>query len=215
MARKSGGIVTALLLLACLAIIGVLAYTWLNPPVLPQTNRLATSAQQNQVDISQQLTGIAAQEEYQEIIERPLFLSSRRPPPPEPPKVEEPKAVDPPEEEKTLVLQGVISVSGNETALLLVEETGVKVRLKIGEQVNDWTLQSIAPNSVTLGKGDKTVKELPLIRNRKPPPAAKPKSRQALRKLERKQRLEARRAARRAKIQAAKNRAKATQSPSQ
>ncbi len=76
-----------------------------------------------------------------------------------------------------------------------------------GKRVDLCARRTIKKKSVTLRKGDKTTKELPLIRNRKPT-VAKAKNPAELKRLKRKQRLEARRAARKTKIQAAKNRAR-------
>ena len=193
MSRKSSNAgIVLLLVFCCLALGAVIAFEWLNPPVLPKsTVSVAPELPVTENQVSQQLIGIAARDEYQEIIERPLFLESRRPPPPEPETPPEPIVEAPPVEEETLILQGVILITGAEMALLQIEETGKVVRLRVGEDVNDWTLQSIAANSITLSKEGEAVKKLSLVRNRKPPVKKPVTKREKLRNL-RQKRLQAR-----------------------
>lgn len=100
---------------------------------------------------------------YSNIVERPLFLEKRQPPEPDAPA---PVVRVEPEEDKSFTLIGVLVMPEATTALVQVDETGKVVRLKSGEKIGDWRLESVNANRVTLRKGGKA-KTLPLIRNRK------------------------------------------------
>ncbi len=112
---------------------------------------------------------------YSEIAARPLFVAARRPEAPipaEPPPPEKPPAGS----EKTFVLLGVMVTPTLTTVLLRPEEPNAKtVRIKPGETVGGWLLETVLPNRVVLRQGQ-TVQELTLVRPKKP---VKPRTGQA------------------------------------
>jgi hypothetical protein len=109
-------------------------------------------------------------DQYGEIAAHPLFIATRQP---EPPPPEEAAPEKPPAgPEKTPMLIGVLIAPGVTVALLRPEEPNAKVaRVKPGESVGDWRLETILPNRVVLRKGQAT-QELMLERPKKP---ARPK----------------------------------------
>lgn len=110
-------------------------------------------------------------DQYDEIAAHPLFIVTRQsePPPPEEAIPEKP----PTGPEKTPMLIGMMISPGLTVALLRPAEPNAKVvRVKPGESVGDWRLETILPNRVVLRKGQAT-QELTLERLKKP---VKPKA---------------------------------------
>lgn len=105
-------------------------------------------------------------DQYGEIAAHPLFVAAREPEPlpPEEAAPEKPLAGT----EKKPMLIGVMIVPGSAVALLRPEEPNAKVlRVKPGESVGDWRLETILPNRVVLRKGQ-TTQELALERPKRP-----------------------------------------------
>ena len=108
--------------------------------------------------------------QYEETVARPLFIAARRPEPP-PPADEVPPP--PPEKppagpEQKFLLLGVMITPQTMVALLRPEEPNAKTaRIKPGEMVGEWRLETVFPNRVVLRKGDVT-QELALTRPKKP-----------------------------------------------
>ena len=163
-----------LLLVLWLLILGAIALQWLNPPDLNQEMEAAhqTSLDQDTVmgaGVNSSVSfSLASLDDYQEITERPLFYATRRPPPPEP-EVSTP-SVEPPEPtpDAPLTLIGVMVVSDNKIALVKNDDTSKVVRLKLGDKIESWQLQTINSDSVVLNKNEET-KELLLLRNKRKP----------------------------------------------
>jgi general secretion pathway protein N len=109
--------------------------------------------------------------DYGEVTARPLFIAERRPEPP-PPEEATPGIPVAGSEQKPMLI-GVLIAPGSTVALLRPEEPNAKVlRVKPGESVGDWRLETILPNRVVLRKGQ-APRELLLERPKKP---AKPKA---------------------------------------
>ena len=142
------------------------------------------AAQENTLDLAVepiQNLGLASLDEFQEIVERPLFYATRRPPAPEVPEIavqEEPQE----EQEVALTLIGILAISGTQRVLIQNDDTRKVISLKPGDKIGGWLLQAIQSDKVTLRKGDDT-KILPLIRNKR-----KPNLRTTLRKEQQKKR---------------------------
>ncbi|MFO1353060.1 MAG: type II secretion system protein N [Gammaproteobacteria bacterium] len=177
-----------LLALFCLGMAGVIGVEWLHPPPLVQpltvkpTKPPPVSSEQPVASFK-----IAPLSEYAEIIERPLFYTSRRP---EEPEVAEAPAPAPPPEEVALTLIGVLVTPQSTTALVQNDETGKVSMLKAGDAVENWQLETIKADSVVLRQGE-TAKDLPLVRNkRKPTATPKGQEQQLARQLRRAQRLQ-------------------------
>ncbi|QXP88148.1 hypothetical protein [Methylococcus capsulatus] len=115
--------------------------------------------------------------EFEELVERPLFVEGRRPPPE---VVEEP----PPPVSRTpldLKLMGMIFSPTGKTALL-VDPKGKYKRVKEGGVVNGWVLKELKTDRVIMQQ-DGEIKELPLLKVKpklaaggapQPPQEAKP-----------------------------------------
>ncbi|HRD48213.1 MAG: hypothetical protein JNK95_10575 [Candidatus Competibacter sp.] len=109
-------------------------------------------------------------DQYAETATRPLFIAARRPEPPPPPDEASPL---PPEKppvgpEQKFLLLGVMITPQITVALLRPEEPNARTaRIKPGETVGEWRLETVFPNRVVLRKGDAT-QELVLTRPKRP-----------------------------------------------
>lgn len=105
---------------------------------------------------------------YNEITTRPLFIAARRPEAPPPVETPPEKPPAPPGPEKKFLLLGVMITPSSTVALLRPEEPNAKTaRVKPGETIGDWLLESAAPDRVVLRRGGAT-QELRLVHRRKP-----------------------------------------------
>ena len=92
--------------------------------------------------------------EYQQMVERPLFLESRRPPPPkseEPPPPEPP----PPPEKATPVtfkVMGILSTPEGRMALI-ADAKGKYKRLKMKDSLDGWQIADIKPDRLLIQQG--------------------------------------------------------------
>lgn len=176
---KSSKAIMALLVVFCLMLAGVIALEWLHPPqldtvVAPHTG---TPVAVTPESVALEPSRMAPLTQYQEIVERPLFLEGRRPPQPEAPAtvVQEQPVV----EDKSFTLLGVLITPEATLALLKVDETGKVHRIKVGDPLEGWRLEAIAADSVVLRR-DAQTKTLQLVRNQKKPTAG-PTAQEALR----------------------------------
>jgi hypothetical protein len=109
-------------------------------------------------------------DDYEEIVERPLFMDTRRPPPDEPEPVAE---EEPQQQDEELTLIGVMVMPNAQYALVEVDDKQGKIaRLRVGQEANGWKLEAVHANRIVMIKGD-SKKELPLIRNQPSPNRAK------------------------------------------
>ena len=168
MSTRAGGLLTLLWAVLCIGAGGVVVFEWLHPPRLKQPIAPPGQVASGIPEVTPSKGfAIPPVSQYSEIIERPLFLTDRRPvheeaPPPEAPLPE------PPKDEK-LTLLGVVLAPDITMALVQDDKTGKVARLRIGEQVNGWQLQSVQINRISLSSGG-AVLELPLERNKRRPP---------------------------------------------
>lgn len=108
--------------------------------------------------------------QYEETASRPLFIAARRPEPPPPPDEAPPPVPEkpPPGPEQKFLLLGVMITPQTMLALLRPEEPNAKTaRIKAGEMVGEWRLETIFPNRVVLRK-DAAIQEVALTRPKKP-----------------------------------------------
>ena len=167
MPRKAGRASVLFWALLCSGLLVIVGFELLYPPqldevlVVPSPDPVLTGTPES---VSLEQYQIAPLAKYSEVIERPLFLDTRR----QPPSDIKPTVVQaPPEEDDTsFTLIGVLVTPEATTALVQVDESGKVVRLKAGETVENWQLESVDADNVTLRKRDKT-KTLPLVRNKK------------------------------------------------
>ena len=93
--------------------------------------------------------------------DRPIFLPSRRPPPPAVTTAVVPKAIvvpRPKEPERPQVsLVGTISSDNEKFGIFVDQSTKAVVRLKLGEELQGWKLQSIQGREAALEKDQQVV----------------------------------------------------------
>jgi hypothetical protein len=103
------------------------------------------------------LAGLSA-EQFAEIVKRPLFNPSRAPAPepvapePEPVVTEQPPPEEPPVNPEDFVVLGIAERDGRWTVVMRWNPTNEIHRLASGDEVEGWTLASIAPRQVTFTK---------------------------------------------------------------
>lgn len=159
--------INLVLILAWLLLAGWIAYQLLNPPRVQSV--LPDPGGNTSLDIEVepfQPPQVVALDQYSETVERPLFYPNRRPEEPEPQVVVQQPVEDEPDVELTLI--GVMLTDNATAALIRQEDTHQVARLNVGEAVADWELEQVAPQSVTLRKGDAT-RNLTLLRNQRQP----------------------------------------------
>lgn len=165
MPLKAGGVSTISLAAFCVVLTAFIAREWMNPPrpeIPPVSPTNGASSDNPEVQPFERFE-VSPLSEYDEIIERPLFLDTRRPPEKVPEEVVEEEPQE--EEEQEFTLLGVMIILDTKVALLEVDEQGKVARLKLGDKVNGWELASVDADKVALRKGE-ALKNLPLIRNR-------------------------------------------------
>jgi general secretion pathway protein N len=145
--------------------LGWIAFERLQSPA-PSDLQAALSPAGSTAEIDVEIPGdfvLPPIETYAAITERPLFTRSRRPPSEEAP-IPVAATLD-------LELTGVI-ISGEERiALLRDTETGVLMRLSVGDQVQGWFLTGIETEQVELQSDGRSVTiVLDYDREREPPP---------------------------------------------
>lgn len=103
--------------------------------------------------------------QFQDVVQRPLFASNRRPPPPPIPDEPEPLPQAPPEpvDERDYLLIGVMVTPDATTALLRDDQSSIS-RVQEGDRLDDWQVMQIYDDHVVLRQGSR-VKEVPLLRN--------------------------------------------------
>jgi len=93
--------------------------------------------------------------------DRPIFSPSRRPPPPAvaptpvvaaPPPRPKPVRVEQPQ----LTLVGTIGGPDQSFGIFIDQTTKTALRLRIGEEYQDWRLRAVAPREVTLERNEQT-----------------------------------------------------------
>jgi len=104
-------------------------------------------------------------ETFAEVTRRPLFSATRQPPPE--------TVKDTQGNSTSFALLGVIISESGKTALIEHGAPPAMIRLKEGQAVEGWTLQSILPDRVVLQRGA-TEQELKL-KDRAAPPAQPPR----------------------------------------
>lgn len=112
-------------------------------------------------------------QEYETIVERPLFMESRRPGA----EVGETTAAAAPNTPLTVKLMGVAFTPNDKTALL-VDAKGKYKRLKKNGTIDGWTLVEFAPDKVTLQRDDEQ-RDLMLLKPKPKTARAQPTPAQA------------------------------------
>lgn len=167
MSARTAGLLLWLLLggVAAAAVFWQLAHPP-HPPVPAALNATRPSLALPEVAPVQPLQ-LPPLEQYGEVLAHPLFIAARRPesPPPEGEGSPEKPAA---ESEQKPILVGVFITPELTVALLRMEGPNAKVaRVKPGESVGDWRVETIRPDRVVVRKG-RTTQELALARPKKP-----------------------------------------------
>jgi hypothetical protein len=113
-----------------------------------------------------------AKEEYASVSERPLFLPDRRPPPDEPEQAEEPEPLT---ELGGMDLTAVVITPSTVSAWVRPPTGRETVRLRLGDQFEGWTVQTIESDRVVFERQG-NIDELILrdYKNAPPPPRPVP-----------------------------------------
>lgn len=148
---------TGVLLILTSLLGALLTGEWLHLRKKPSNQGL----KENTATISTPETGLTADNfvlpgvnEYQQMVERPLFLESRRPPPP---KSEEPPTPPspPPPEKATPVnfkVMGILSTPEGRMALI-ADAKGKYKRLKAKDSLDGWQISEIKPDRLLIEQG--------------------------------------------------------------
>jgi len=114
-------------------------------------------------------------ESFSETLNRPLFTATRRPPSPlaalqgqQPPAPQAPERTGPKGEKLvigTYLLNGIVVTPEQKLVLLKHAVSGKSLRVAEGETLDDWKVETIAPEYVILRRGDR--EERTSIRDRK------------------------------------------------
>jgi hypothetical protein len=123
------------------------------------------------------LSGMTA-EQFEEILKRPLFNPSRAPAPPPPEPQPEPEQVvteEPPPQEappnpEDFTLLGIAAKDEAWTAVLRWNPTNEVFRLQTGGEMQGWTVAAIAPQGVTVTKGEQSLDIKMFLQRSAPPP---------------------------------------------
>ncbi len=144
------------LLVAVLALAGLLASRWVAPdgkmqqqawappaPILPELSAPRAPA-------SLEARVQAGAGAYFAILDRPMFAPDRRPPPPPDAKPDEP----PPDPLAGLTLYGIFT--GADFSGIVARINDKVRRVRVGEPLGEWTVRSVQGREVTFARGDET-----------------------------------------------------------
>jgi len=120
---------------------------------------------------------LPALDQFKQTLERPLFADNRQPPAAPEPRVadqtEAPKIVASPRRSTAgLVLSAIVMAGDDRVALLRARKSGAARRLRVGERIDGWRVESIGPGAVVLSLRDE--RKTLALRRFGPPPPPKP-----------------------------------------
>ena len=158
----AGWRLTAVLLVSCIALAGLLAAQWRERSASTATETSGGGVQAETAETKVPLAAgysPPALATFDEILERPLFVPERRPA-----EVPEPAAPSaPPPAQLRVRLEGVAQVGDSSVAVLRDLGTNEGLRLSKGMQYKGWTLDVVEPKRAVL-KRDSQVQEFKLER---------------------------------------------------
>ena len=138
--------------------------------LVPPPARAAVSATQKAVLPPKAAFKLPDEANYEDVLERPLFVEGRRPPSDEP-KDEEPEAEQQDLPPPKLSLVGVYVTPKGSTALVRNDATRDTVRVRLGDRFDGWEVTQIDDARLVLKKrGDEHVFELRDYSKPAPPP---------------------------------------------
>lgn len=174
----------ALLIMASLALAGVLVLQWYDWP--PEIEHPADNGEPAGTDSTTTDTATSplelldpvplVKEDFANVIERPLFLPDRRPPSEDPTNLDVPQIVEdvPGVGLETMDLNAVIITPVEAVAWVRTPTKPTPEKLRIGDEVEGWTIKSIQADEVQLERQGKTDTLVLRDYSRSPPPAARP-----------------------------------------
>ena len=139
-----------------------------HPPRLPTAAATGTAARMPELPAVTPLEPfhLPPADQYAGIVARPLFITARRPEPPPPDEAPPPPSAPTSPDQKFLLL-GVMITPQTTVALLRPEEPNARIaRLKPGEMLGEWRLETVFPRRVVLSKGQVT-QEVVLARSKR------------------------------------------------
>ncbi len=162
-------ILSTALLLGWLGLLVWIAYQWWNPAKLPV---IALPGSEDVIMMplgSERIATLVADlQNYDNLIERPLFYPTRRPPTSGVERLPEPEPEPTPVADEALSLVGIIMMPEGMRALIREDDSRRVSRLQIGDSVARWRLEAISAEHVRLTRGDRQ-RVLPLMRNLRQP----------------------------------------------
>ncbi len=161
------------LLTVAVVLAAFLGWRWLNPVAEPELELLPPSGADG-ADMGKLLksmdrvSGFPPLAAYHAISARPLFFSKRRPPPPYVPEKGGGRKPGPSHKagKPRVQLSGVISIGNQTYALLKGGKNKGSKRVRVGEEIDGWTVVSIEKDKLILRNGTET--ESLLLWNYKP-----------------------------------------------
>jgi general secretion pathway protein N len=146
--------------LISLALIGVLVLQWRDwpsnaPAPLPSAADADSPPAAEMPPADNLLPPLPPKEDYASVVERPLFLPDRRPPP------DEPEEEEIPEPEQLTDLSGtdltaVVITPDIVSAWVRSPRERESIRLRIGDEFEGWTVQTIEPDRLVLQRQGET-----------------------------------------------------------
>ncbi len=175
-----------LLSLAVVALVAVVVLQWRTWP--PEPGSEGASADERQAESAnppdpgplELIEAPVAKEEYRVITERPLFLPGRRPPADEPEEEAEAPEEAPKTDLASMDLSAVVITPVEATAWVRTGSDLVKLRL--GDDLEGWSVKAISPDEIELERQGETDKLILRDYQKSPPPVAVRKPRAGARR---------------------------------
>jgi general secretion pathway protein N len=163
--------------LTALALIGLLWLQWRDWPPNAAMPSVQPGEQLGQVDAadnplpSEMLLPPPSRDDYASVTERPLFLPDRRPPPDEP-EEEMPGEDEPPADLDRMDLSAVLITPSLVSAWVRSPTDNELIHLRIGMQLEDWTVDDIQRDKLVLKRQGETHELILRDYDNAPPPIA-------------------------------------------
>ena len=148
----------AVLAVIGLALLGLLFLQWRSwPPALPAPPPGADAAPAAAAsgEAPPKLPPVPPREDYASVAERPLFLPDRRPPPEEPEDASDEGLPEEPAELKDVDFSAVV-ITPDAVKAWVTPYSQERRWLRIGDEIDGWTLTRIGPDSLVLERQGET-----------------------------------------------------------
>jgi hypothetical protein len=169
----------AVLILVVLALIGVLAWQWTSwPPEVADSSTATGSAvapgdRPEDENPLARLRPLDDREDYQVVIDRPLFSPTRRPPEDEPEEAEPEVATD---RSLDRIDLNAVLITPEETLAWVMDASSREVRrLRLGDELEGWAVRDILSDRLVLERQGETNTLVLRDYARQPPPPVRPR----------------------------------------